>query len=124
MIKRIILFVVVVAILFSVGLFLNTYLTTDYELSFSLVKLYAFNAIASILIYVLVELVIDNLPNETGYLYLGLMMVKFGVFILMFQKSIFSEEGLTKPEKISILIPVFTFLILETLSVSKLLNSK
>lgn len=64
------------------------------------------------------------LPNETGYLYLGMLMVKFGIFILLFQKSIFSETGLTTPEKATLLVPIMVFLVIETAALSKILNAK
>jgi hypothetical protein len=126
MIKRIIIFTIVVGVLAALGFFINNYFIEKnaVSLSFSLLSVYAFNLIASLVIYTAVEIVISYLPNETGYLYLGLMLVKFGVFILLYQDSIFSETGLTKPEKVSILLPILTFLLVEAIRVSKLLNNR
>lgn len=126
MIKRIIIFTIVVAVLAALGFFINNYFIEKnaVSLSFSLLSVYVFNLIASLVIYTAVEVVINYLPNETGYLYLGLMLVKFGVFILLYQDSIFSETGLTKPEKVSILLPILTFLLVEAIGVSKLLNNR
>ncbi|MDO6674468.1 DUF6168 family protein [Tenacibaculum sp. 1B UA] len=126
MIKRIIIFTLVVLTLSALGFFLNDFFVekNDISLTFSLLSIYIFNAIASLVIYISVEVVVNYLPNETGYLYLGLMLVKFGVFILLYQDSIFSETGLTKPEKISILVPILTFLFVEAAGVSKLLNNR
>lgn len=126
MIKRIIIFTVVVVVLATLGFFINNYFIEKnaVSLSFSLISVYTFNLVASLVIYIAVEIVISYLPNETGYLYLGLMLVKFGVFILLYQDSIFSETGLTKPEKVSILLPILTFLLVEAIGVSKLLNNR
>ncbi|MGG6229599.1 DUF6168 family protein [Tenacibaculum sp. SDUM215027] len=126
MIKRIIFFAVVVVVLAALGFFINNYFIekNTINLSFSLISVYVFNVLASLLIYIAVEIVINYLPNETGYLYLGLMLVKFGVFIMLYQDSIFSETGLTKPEKVSILLPILTFLLVEAIGVSKLLNNR
>ncbi|CAM1354273.1 MULTISPECIES: DUF6168 family protein [Tenacibaculum] len=126
MIKRIIIFTIVVAALAALGFFVNNYFIekNTVSLSFSLLSVYVFNLIASLVTYIAVEIVINYLPNETGYLYLGLMLVKFGVFILLYQDSIFSETGLTKPEKVSILLPILTFLLVEAIGVSKLLNNR
>ena len=126
MIKRIIIFTIVVAALAALGFFVNNYFIekNTVSLSFSLLSVYVFNFIASLVTYIAVEIVINYLPNETGYLYLGLMLVKFGVFILLYQDSIFSETGLTKPEKVSILLPILTFLLVEAIGVSKLLNNR
>ena len=124
--KRIIIFSSIVLLLGVAGFFLNTFLLSnvDATLSFSVLQVYLFNVVTTIIIYVLVEVVLGYLPNETGYLYLGLLMVKLGVFIILFQKSIFSEVGLTKPEKATLLIPVMIFLAVETIGISKLLNNK
>jgi len=126
MIKRIILVTAVAIILFCVGYFSNNYLleSNSITIRFSLLTAYLFNAIACLVIYCAVEIVLNYLPNETGYLYLGLTMVKMGVFILIFQDAIFSENELSKIEKTSIFAPVFMFLVLETIAVSKLLNNK
>ncbi|CAM1338984.1 DUF6168 family protein [Tenacibaculum aestuarii] len=126
MIKRIIIFTLIVLTLGLLGFFINNYFIEKnaINLTFSLISIYLFNVIASLIIYVAVEVVVNYLPNETGYLYLGLTLVKFGTFILLYQDSIFSETGLTKPEKISILIPILTFLMIEAASVSKLLNDR
>ena len=124
--KRILIFSSIV-LLFGIGGFLlNNFLLSnaDVTLSFPVLHVYLFNIIATILIYTLVEVVLGYLPNETGYLYLGLMMVKMGILILLFQKSIFSEEGLTKPEKLTLLIPMLLFLAIEAVGISKLLNNK
>ncbi len=126
MIKRILIFSIIVIAIGVLGYFVNNFFIekSSASLSFSLASIYLFNVIASLLIYIAVEVVVNYLPNETGYLYLGLMLVKFGVFILMYQNAIFSETGLTKPEKISILFPVLTFLMIEAIGVSKLLNNR
>ena len=124
--KRILIFSSIILVLGIGGFFLNSFLLSNAEvtLSFSVLQVYCFNVIATILIYALIEWVLGYLPNETGYLYLGMLMVKFGVFILLFQKSIFSEAGLTTPEKTTLLIPIMVFLAIETIALSKILNAK
>ncbi len=126
MIKRIAVFILVIVILFTIGFFINDFILEKQaaNLSFSLISVYLFNAISSIIIYTALEVVINYLPNEAGYLYLGMLLMKFGAFILIYQDAIFSESGLTKPEKASTIIPIFIFLIFETISVSRLLNNK
>ncbi len=126
MVKRIIIFSATILLLFFVGYFLNDFFIekNDIKLSFNLFHVYLFHALASLLIYILVELVVTQLPNETGYLYLALTMIKLGLFVLIFQNDIFSETPLVKAEKASLVIPLFIFLITETLGVAKLLNNK
>ena len=124
--KRILIFSSIVLLFGGGGFLLNNFLLSNagITLSFPVLHVYLFNIIATILIYTLIEVVLGYLPNETGYLYLGLMMVKMGILILLFQKSIFSEEGLTKPEKLTLLIPMLLFLAIEAVGISKLLNNK
>ncbi len=124
--KRITIFLATVLLLFFMSYFLNDFIVqkNNISLSFNLLHVYLFHAIASLIIYVLVELVVTQLPNETGYLYLALTMIKLGVFVLLFQESLFSEELLTKADKVSLVTPLFIFLITETIGVAKLLNNK
>lgn len=124
--KRILVFTVIVILLFLVSYFTNQYLveTNNSVLQFPLLNVYLFLAIATLVIYVLIELVIKHLPNESGYLYLALTMVKMGIFVLLFQESIFSEQPLSKSDKFSLVIPFFIFLLAEAIAVAKLLNAK
>jgi len=126
MIKRILIFTTITFLFFLLGYFINKYILDSNQLtiSFSLLKSYIFHAVSCSVVYILIEAVSTYLPNETGYLYLGLLMVKLGLFILLFQDAIFAEIGLSKAEKTSILFPFLIFLAIETIGVSKLLNSK
>lgn len=124
MIKRILIITATILVAFFTTYFLNKkYVTTTNQL-FSLSSIYTYQAIATFLVYVIVELVMKKLPNETGYLFLALSMIQLGVFILLFQNTIFSEQPLTKADKASIIIPFFTSLIIEVTSVVKLLNNQ
>lgn len=126
MIKRIFIFTIAIVLLFFISYFLNKYLVdkNNLTLSFPLFKVYIFQTISALFVYILIELILTVLPNETGYLYLALTMIKIGVFVLIFQDSIFSENPLTKADKASLIIPLFLFLITEVVGVSKLLNNK
>ncbi|KAB1159011.1 hypothetical protein F7018_07690 [Tenacibaculum aiptasiae] len=94
------------------------------QLSFSLFAVYLFHVIAAIIVYFIVEFIADKMPNQAGYAYLASIFLKIGFFVLIFQASVFANEQLTKPERFSLVIPLFLFLILEAIAVSKLLNSK
>lgn len=126
MTKRIVIFLISTIVMFFIGYFLNKYLLgiNKQTLSFSLLSVYLFNTISCCLIYIAIETIANFLPNEAGYLYLGLSMVKLGVFILIFQEPMFSDVALTKAEKTSIVIPFLIFLLVEAIGVSKLLNNK
>lgn len=124
MIKRIIYFSVVVFILFVIGYFTNKYLLENQKivLSFSLLSVYLYQAIATVIVYTAVEIIYQKYPVQSGYTYLVSVFLKIGLFILIFQSTIFAEERLTRIERLILIIPVFVFLITEAIAVSKLLT--
>ncbi|MDO6743391.1 hypothetical protein BA195_02755 [Tenacibaculum soleae] len=126
MIKRILYLILTVIILFLVSYSVHEYVLTlkEVNLPYSLLSIYIFHVIATIIIYVSLEFLADNLPNEAGYGYLAFMLLKIGFFLLIFQDTVFGEEKLVKLEKVSLVIPLFIFLATEAIVVSKLLNNK
>ena len=126
MIKRILRYVVIVAIAFITVFFTHQYVLESKELilSFSLLKMYLFHAIASIIVYVAIEIVAERLPSQAGYAFLAAVFLKIGFFILLFSAVIFPEVTLPKFQRVSLIIPLFLFLIIEAIFASKLLNAK
>lgn len=126
MIKRILFFLAVMLIVLVISYFPHNYVLTgkEIQLSFSLLGVYAFHAITATIVYLIVELVAYKIPNQAGYAYLASIFLKIGFFVLVFQASVFNNEQLTKSERFSLVIPLFLFLIIEAIAVSKLLNSK
>lgn len=123
MVKRIIYVALALTLLFIVLFNLHNYFKTE-SYSFSLLQVYSFHAIAALIVYIGIELVASILPNQAGYAYLMLMFFKIGLFVLIFQASVFGEVSLSQPERIALVIPLFVFLMAEALAVGKLLNSK
>ena len=123
MIKRILLFVASAACLFILAYPIHSYFITI-NISYQLWQVYTFHVVACILVYLAVELVASKLPNQAGYAYLMLMFFKIGAFVLIFQTSVFVKESLTQADRFGLIIPLFLFLVLEAIGVSKLLNSK
>lgn len=126
MIKRILYLILTVIVLFLLSYSVHEYVLTlkEVNLPYSLLSIYIFHVIATIIIYVSLEFLADNLPNEAGYGYLAFMLLKIGFFLLIFQDTVFGEEKLVKLEKVSLVIPLFIFLATEAIVVSKLLNNK
>jgi hypothetical protein len=126
MIKRILVFLAAIFIVFAVSYFSHDYILQSKEilLSYSLFSIYLFHVVSAIIVYAIVELVAYKLINQAGYAYLASVFLKIGFFVLIFKASVFANEALTKPERISLVIPLFLFLISEAIAVSKLLNSK
>lgn len=123
MIKRLLVFAFIVTLLFTIAVFVHNHFVAQ-TLSFQLWHVYLFHAIAAFLVYALVEGVASIMPNNAGYAYLGLMFLKVGLFLLIFKNSVFQNESLTQTERFALVIPLFLFLSVEAVAVTKLLNSK
>lgn len=126
MIRRIVLFTTIAVLLFLISFFAHKYINQINEvfLTFSLLNVYVFNIIAALVIYILIEATAAYLPSNAGYAYLASVFIKMGFFLLIFQKNIFGEIPLTKPERLSLVIPLFFYLFLEAFFAGKLLNTK
>ena len=123
MVKRIIIVTVAIALLFALSFFTHNTLL-EANIKFFLLNVYAFHAITVILIYAIIEFAAEHIPTQAGYTYLMLMCFKLGFFLLVFQASIFTDVGLTRAEKIGLVVPFLVFLSAEAAAVAKLLNSK
>jgi hypothetical protein len=124
MIKRIISYVSFIALLFVVVFFTHQNFIRIENLRYSLFFVYLFHSISTLIIYVLIEVISMKLPNQAGYAYLASIFLKIGFFVLLFSATVFSDVVMEKEERISLVIPLFLFLIAETIAVSRLLNSK
>ncbi len=122
MIKRILVFALCVLVLFAIAFSIHNHFVVIQ--SFSLWQVYLFHAVASLIVYVSVELISDIRPNQAGYVYLTFTFVKLGLFVLIFKNEVFENEVLTKSERIALVVPLFLFLTAEAVGVSKLLNNK
>ncbi|KAA5827396.1 hypothetical protein FPF71_00695 [Algibacter amylolyticus] len=123
MIKRIVIVAALFLLLFGVSYGIHSAIISS-NLSYSLLNVYLFFAISAVLVYATVEGVFSKLPNQAGYAYLMMMCLKIGAFVLIFQKSIFSEVVLSRVERVNLVVPLFLFLIAEAVVVGKLLNDK
>ncbi|MBL3657745.1 DUF6168 family protein [Fulvivirga sediminis] len=96
----------------------------NYNLHFELMPVYIFHFIATLLVCVLIEAISSIMPNQAGYAYLGSIFIKIGLFLLIFKDALFMEEGMNKPEKLSIVIPMLIFLMIESVYCGRLLNAQ
>jgi hypothetical protein len=126
MIKRILKFIIANILVFVVSYFVHDYVVNSnaVALSFSLFSVYLFHVVAAFIVCALVEMVADKLPNQAGYAYLASVFVKMGIFVLVFKDTILSNDQLSKPERFSLIIPLFIFLIIEAVAISNLLKHK
>ena len=123
MLKRIIISVAIIIAAFFISYGLNKSLV-DIQLQYSLFSVYLFHALSAIIVYLIIEFLFTKLPNQVGYAYLMLMCFKIGAFVLIFQKSVFAVDLEALQERISLVVPLFIFLIIEALLVGKLLTNK
>jgi hypothetical protein len=124
MIKRIITYASFIALLFVVVFFTHQNFIRIENLRYSLFFVYLFHSISTLIIYILIEVISMKLPNQAGYAYLASIFLKIGFFVLLFNATVFSDAVLEKEERISLVVPLFLFLIVEASAVSRLLNSK
>ena len=126
MIKRILIYVLIIATTFLISFILHQYILNNLNLvlSYSLLQVYLFHVIATIVVYGIIEYVADKLPSQAGYAYLTSVFLKIGFFTLIFQSSILSEVKLPLFERVSLIAPFFLFLLIEAIFTSKLLNTK
>ena len=126
MIKRILIYISIVLLVFIVVFFTHQFVLDSKRLvlSYSLLNIYLFNAIVSVIIYACIELVAEKLPSQASYAFLACIFLKIGFFVMLFQVAIFPEEKLELFQRLSLLIPFSLFIIIEATGVMKLLNSK
>lgn len=96
----------------------------QWNLPFSVVSLYVFFGISSVIIISGIELLYTIMPNNAGYAFLVGMFVKMGIFMMAFYSKMLSVKNIHFADKIFILVPLFVFLFLETLVVINLMMQK
>ncbi|MTI25553.1 hypothetical protein E1163_11415 [Fulvivirga kasyanovii] len=94
------------------------------EMTFSLSGMYIFHFIAYFVICLSVELLNTRLPSQVGYAYLASVFIKIGVFVLIFKSAIFGANELNMTERLSVVVPMFVFLIFEAIYCGRLMNSQ
>ncbi|RMB57983.1 hypothetical protein EAX61_10170 [Dokdonia sinensis] len=127
MVKKLLLYIGI-----AIALFLATYNLHKFTINalhivhpFNLYNVYAFQAIASLILVVSVELLAsltNQYKDQLGFLYLGSMAVKIMMFCVIFRGILFSSVVLSKADSLSLLIPIFIFIFFEVLVIVKILN--
>lgn len=125
-IKRIGVYFLIAFGLFVVGYWSNTSIISHYdaETSLPLLQVYVFHALFSVMVYAICELVYLALPAQVGYAFLASVFLKMGFFVLIFKNSLFGEIDLKMLERVSLIVPLFLFLLLEAVAIAGLLNKE
>lgn len=126
MTKSIIAYATIFFCTFIISFSLHEYLLDVRQiiLPFSLKKVYLFNLGFSLIIctnFVAISRV-EKIFDQLGYIYLGTILLKLITFIAIFYKSIITEEILPFITRISLLIPMIIFLLIEAIIVAKILK--
>ncbi len=93
------------------------------SLPFSLKKVYLFFVLFSLVICSLFKIgsVINKIKEQLGFIYLGTIIFKITVFVVIFYKSVFAID-LANAQRIALIIPMAIFLFIEVFFVAKILN--
>jgi hypothetical protein len=93
------------------------------SLNFFVSNIYLFHAVFSFLLcsvfYVLSK--IHKFKHQLGFIYLGALLFKLLTFSVIFYSVLFQQETLSNNERLSLLIPVFVFMVPELYFISKIL---
>lgn len=94
------------------------------EIAFSLVQVYFFHGIASLILCVALirARASDKYTDQVGFIYLISVLVKAVLFFVIFRKTMFSSYSFSNQEAVSVLIPLFLGLFFEVFFLSKLLK--
>ena len=124
--KRRIFLYNIISLITGVSLyFLHTLIISSLhlKLSFPLISVYLFFTISAIIIISGLELLFEYLASTAGYAFLVSVFLKMGIFVLLFFAGGIAEKSLSMIDKISILVPLFVFMTIETSVVIKRLKS-
>lgn len=118
--KRILLFngIALVSLVLFYKLHISLFNDSSWKLNFSLLSVYLFFSIASIVIISVIEILFDVTPANAGYIFLVGIFIKMGLFILIFYSKGLADAKMNVIEKLSIFAPLFLFLLIETLAIT------
>ena len=126
--KDIFTYIIVFGVLFLTGFYTHQFLLENLRanLSFSLEKIYLFHALFSGIVCINLRVVstVDKLFPQLGFIYLGILLIKLVLFSIFFYNPIFTRETFNLTEKGALIIPLFVFLLTETIFVLKILKLK
>ncbi len=119
--NRILQFTTIIVATFLAGSLLHAqFVPTNIEVS--VWGVYFFFALSALFIYGAVEITLRLVPSNTGYAFLMGLFIKMGVFLLIYNRVLISDEPASKSVKILMLIPFFVFLAIEALGVMKVMK--
>ncbi len=126
MIKNSIKYALIFSVLLLIGYRLHSYVLEDEDilLPFSLLNVYRFHAVVSLLICLVIEVFSrqQKYHDQLGFIYLGALVFKIVIFSIVFNGVLFTDQNLSKTESISLLIPLAIFLLTEVYFITQILK--
>lgn len=127
MIKSLIVYLLSFLVLLLVSYFLHSFVLAGNEikLRFDMLKPYMFFAIFSFGLCIVFKVLSSNkkIASQLGFIYLLSLVLKIGLFAVVFKNSILHFPDLTKTESLNLLVPMFVFLALELYFIARLLGA-
>ncbi|MBT8296236.1 MAG: hypothetical protein KJP01_05470 [Gramella sp.] len=113
---------------FSIILFLIQFGLINYvlekELFFSTLSIYGFHFIATLLIFIFLTYVSKTFGDKTGFAFMACSLLKMLAAVLFLLPMMLNDVANPFQDLMAFFIPYFLFLIFETVSVVKLINTK
>lgn len=127
MLKKSITYVIAFALLGFLGFITHNFYTEEYQINlpFSLLKVYVFFAVFSLIICLLLNILstVKKMENQIGLYYLASIFLKLPIFGATFYNSIF-KITLNTNQRLSLVIPMMVFLAVEVFFTAKILSKK
>lgn len=127
MLKKSITYVIAFALLGFLGFTTHNFYTEEcrINLPFSLLKVYVFFAVFSLIICLLLNILstVKKMENQIGLYYLASIFLKLPIFGATFYNSIF-KITLNTNQRLSLVIPMMVFLAVEVFFIAKILSKK
>lgn len=128
MIKKITYYLLAFVMLFVLAYSISNYINNSLkiELRYPIFKVYFFHFIWSFIISsgFLMLSKVKKWDSQLGFVYIFTMVTKFLFFAVIFKKTVFNIDSLTKTESLNLLIPLFLFLFLEVYFITNTLKAK
>jgi uncharacterized membrane protein len=118
-IQRILFYNGLLVVTFLLLYFTHNFLmdANTWKAPFSLLSIYLFFGICSVVLISGIELLFDFNPTSAAYAFLVGIFLKMGLFMLLFFAKGLAEHPLNITEKIGILLPLFSFLSIEAAAI-------
>ena len=126
MVKTLAIYLLVFGLLFALGTSAHMYIIGyhNFSIGFSLDHVYLFHAVYSFLLCSILFLLcmLKKWQDQLGFFYLGALAFKLIFFMIIFSNNLFGQTQLNGAERLSLMVPVFVFLIPEVYFIAKILS--